>query len=200
MPLDPKVLLARPNDFGVLCSDPPDWIKALFSTWAIGPVIGNRDENLYEVINRAVILEKLLADPVHKDRWELFEAGHWAVGHVTHLSYQVLEGDGVTITPTAYLVNRLIKHAETVVCLDIPRYLKRLKDDSISNIDTALSRLLEKKLPKDLAKRVFNWLSKNDLEEVRFSSGQSIDPEEPILRKALAGLGYPCPDLQPQES
>lgn len=185
--IDLAQVLARPPDFGLdQGPDSPEWIRELFKTWALGPVITHRDTGPLQDVNAEVIQERLNACTAHTGRWNLFDASHWAVGHCTHLSYQVL--DGGEITETAKFLAAQFELLSLVQCLDTPRLMKRLQAETIETLTAMLGRIRTKALQKDLPKRVFNWLKKNRPESVRFSSCQSAEPEEAVVREALAAL------------
>jgi len=91
--IDAQKLLARPSDFG--------WFgdkDRMFQTWALGPVIEHRDSGLLAKSNARVLKRELAraaaAGEIEPESWEIVGCSHWAVGHVDHLSYRVLDDAG----------------------------------------------------------------------------------------------------------
>ncbi len=84
--------LQRPGSFG-LWSEHPHYAD-MFVTWALGPVIETRDSDTLERCNARALREYLAKDRTLAKDWCETEAGHWAVGHVTHLSFRVIDRRG----------------------------------------------------------------------------------------------------------
>jgi hypothetical protein len=91
--------LRRPDSF-ILWHDDPK----MFTTWSMGPVIETRDSDTITRSNAKALIEYLESDP-SLSGWEVKGCSHWAVGHVDHLSFQVLEKIGKALPKsTAYIV------------------------------------------------------------------------------------------------
>ncbi len=77
----------------------------MFKTWAIGPVVTNRDATAEEKAMMKKLIDFLESDPTLDRDWHLEDCSHWAVGWVIHLTYRVVEPSG---RPTR--IFRIIKH------------------------------------------------------------------------------------------
>lgn len=77
--------LRRPDSFILWNEDPK-----MFTTWSMGPVIQHRDSDTIQRSNAKALIEYLESDP-SLGGWEVKTCSHWAVGHVDHLTFQVLE-------------------------------------------------------------------------------------------------------------
>ena len=95
-PKEIKKALEYPSDFGYYGNNPD-----LFKTWTLGPVIETRDSDLLTVSNAKCLKASLEATFPGDDEWDIVGCSHWAVGWVDHLSFRIVENDGVTVTPVA---------------------------------------------------------------------------------------------------
>ncbi|MFA6132402.1 MAG: hypothetical protein WC869_00145 [Phycisphaerae bacterium] len=96
--------LRRPDSFA-LWEDDPKW----FSTWSLGPVFKHRDSDNIQLANAESLIEHLEADKTLDGTWEIVGCSHWAVGHVDHLAFQVIEKCGRAVpksTELGYTINR----------------------------------------------------------------------------------------------
>jgi hypothetical protein len=80
--------LRQPDNFG--------WFgdNDMFVTWALGPVIEHRDSDVLDRANAKALRNYLAEFPEIEGDWKITSCNHWAVGHVDHLSYRVVDGDG----------------------------------------------------------------------------------------------------------
>src|SRR6185369_4546023 len=81
------IAMKRPESFGYFGDDK----DKMFHTWAIGPVIETRDSDALTRSNAEALRRFLASDPSLEDEYRLTECSHWAVGHVTHLSFHAYE-------------------------------------------------------------------------------------------------------------
>lgn len=84
--------LERPSNFSMWSQAPH--ADEMFATWSLGPVIEHRDSDVLQRSNAAALRKHLASDPTLASDYDLTECNHWAVGHVTHLSFRVIESDG----------------------------------------------------------------------------------------------------------
>lgn len=89
---DIKKALRRPDSFGMFSS--ADHYEDMFKTWSLGPVILTRDSEALERSNAFVLKRELAKFPEWAEQWYIFDANHWAVGWVEHLSFQVIDEKG----------------------------------------------------------------------------------------------------------
>ena len=84
--------LKRPESFG-LHSHPHK--GEMFKTWGVGPIVKTRDSDILERANYKA-LKRALREEGFEDEEDFvwFDANHWAVGWVRHLSFRVLDADG----------------------------------------------------------------------------------------------------------
>lgn len=88
-PEEIKKALARPSDFGYFGKD-----DGMFETWALGPVIEHRESDALERSNAEALKRYLATMPELANDWRITGCSHWAVGHVDHLSYRVVNDEG----------------------------------------------------------------------------------------------------------
>jgi hypothetical protein len=98
-------MLASPSNFGAQA----EWREKLDAGWCVGPVILTRDSENREKANNIALRRELKALTAagiltHEDRWEIFGAGHWAVGWVDHLSFLVRDPESNALTNEARFV------------------------------------------------------------------------------------------------
>ena len=82
--------LRKPSNFGWFGDDDDD----MFVTWSLGPVIEHRDSDVLDRANAEALRRYLAEFPELADDWKITSCNHWAVGHVDHISYRVVDGDG----------------------------------------------------------------------------------------------------------
>ncbi len=76
--------MRRPDSFAYFGDDK----DKMFHTWALGPIIEHRDSDALQRSNAEALRRFLASDPSLNDDYRLTESSHWAVGHVTHLSFR----------------------------------------------------------------------------------------------------------------
>lgn len=89
-PEEIRKALSRPSDFGYF-GEKDD---GMFDTWALGPVIVHRDSDALARSNAEALRRYLATLPELDEDWRITGASHWAVGHVDHLSYRVIDAEG----------------------------------------------------------------------------------------------------------
>ena len=93
--LTPKEIadyLERPGSFGL--SSTADHAADMFVTWSLGPVIEHRDSDVITRANAKALRKHLASMPEMARYWTITRCGHWGVGWVEHLSFQVLTKRG----------------------------------------------------------------------------------------------------------
>lgn len=78
--------LERPSSFAMR-DDDPKW----FTTWSLGPVYKHRDSDNIQEANAIALIKHLESDPSLNKDWVVIGCSHWAVGHVDHLAFKVIE-------------------------------------------------------------------------------------------------------------
>ncbi len=90
---NPGVWLAdamrRPDNFGYFGEDR----DSMFVTWALGPVIKHRDSPVIDRANARALRKFLESDSSLDEEYRFTECNHWAVGHVTHISFHAYDSD-----------------------------------------------------------------------------------------------------------
>ena len=81
--------LERPGSFLLWGTHPRS--EDMFVDWSLGPVIEHRDSEVLDRANARALKRELSSDPSLEDDWMITGCSHWAVGHVDHLSFRVLE-------------------------------------------------------------------------------------------------------------
>jgi hypothetical protein len=95
-PAEIKRALEYPSDFGYSGNN-----ADLFKTWTLGPIIETRDSEMIAVSNAACLKASLAVAFPGDAEWGIVGCSHWAVGWVDHLSFRLVETDGITVTPVA---------------------------------------------------------------------------------------------------
>lgn len=83
----------------------------LFKTWSLGPIIRSAQETLIQQSNGIALVRHLESDPSLEDDWCLWDAKHFAVGPVTHLSFRVGNAPTKDIAEQERTVDRLEERA-----------------------------------------------------------------------------------------
>lgn len=104
--------LQAPEDFGY-SGDLP-----LFDTWALGPVIDFRDATVLTRANRGALERALGEHPEWEEQWAIVGAGHYEVGWVDHLAFEVVDQDGAPTAIFVFLKAWFTRLAEVSVVAD----------------------------------------------------------------------------------
>lgn len=201
--------LTRPDSFAMF-SDDPKW----FTTWSMGPVFRTRDSDNITRSNADALIKHLESDPT-LNGWEIIGCSHWAVGHVDHLAFKVIEKHGRDAPKSTDLAYHYpLKNHPGYRLTRIARVIKQWLDDleaypvadeaalSELELEEALETITQQSPPlgRDfIAKLPDSWSSDvyEKLQDVNGidTSGQGAWANEDKLEQVLASLGY----LEPKE-
>jgi hypothetical protein len=84
--------MRRPSDFAYFGESDEDRAR-MFVTWSLGPVIEHRDSDVTDRANAEALRRFLASDPSLEGEYRFTECSHWAVGHVTHVSFHAYDSD-----------------------------------------------------------------------------------------------------------
>lgn len=157
---DVREALSRPSDFGYSGNLP------MFETWSLGPVVDQRDATLLAKANWAALQRELTEHPGWEDQWSITGASHWAVGWVDHLSFQVLDDNGVT--KIAEFLKGWFDGLSEYPIADDSLYSEMRYEASIERIEQDLDDLERRKLLSDLPD---NW------REQMYASLSDLEPD-----------------------
>lgn len=79
--------MRRPDSFAYFGDD----TDRMFVTWSLGPVIEHRDSDCVDRANAEALRRFLASDPSLEGEYRMTSCSHWAVGHVTHISFHAYE-------------------------------------------------------------------------------------------------------------
>jgi hypothetical protein len=189
-----KEALARPDSFGYFGDD----TDRMFVTWALGPVIEHRDSGLLDRSNAAVLKRELGKHPEWSDDWRITEASHWAVGHVDHLSYRVIDDSGKA-TPIARFIKEWFRYLRDVYPVADEDHWGQLESDaSYTWIKQEAPREASRLgfiVPDDvdgdtLADRLMTWWGDHRCTALESVDDQGASPSGDDYRAAFEGCGF----------
>lgn len=201
--------LTQPDSFALMRDKPK-----LFVTWSLGPIFRTRDSDNIQTSNANALLKHLGSDHTLTG-WEVIGCSHWAVGHVDHLAFQVIEvykgkeGDpwavpgkiGYRLTRIARVIKKWFDDLEEYPVADADELLKVELEASLETIEQQsktgyyLSKHgveLKSKLPTDWVKKIYKILSHNGGIS---TDGQGAWADEDKLVAALKELEFVQPEV-----
>jgi len=196
-------ILKEPDSFAMHDGD-PKW----FTTWSLGPVFRHRDSDNIQEANANALLKYLNSDPSLSNDWEITGCSHWAVGHVDHLSFKVIEKVGKAVPKSTSLVYQL-SNRPGYQLTRIARIIKKWFDDlaeypvaddeelsrieleasleTIQNQSPPRGRDFNDDLPADWFNQVYGKMSRDGSISVE---GQGAWADEDKLEETLDSLGF----------
>lgn len=149
-PADIRAVIKRPSDFGYHGDLP------IGETWALGPVIVQRDSGPLDQVNdkaiRAMFAEAFGPEG-EENGWEVTRCGHWAVGWVEHLSFRAVDDDGQA-TPQFQLWRDIEDRMDSYPVLDEDALAEAEYDALIEHLEWSASRYVRSDAPDDWAARL----------------------------------------------
>jgi hypothetical protein len=202
--------LKEPDSFA-MHNDDPKW----FTTWSLGPVFKTRDSDNIQEANAIALIKHLESDPSLNNDWDIIGCSHWAVGHVDHLAFKVIERVGkATPKSTELAYHYPLSSRPGYRLTRIARVLKQwfdnlaeypvADDEELSRIEFEASleaiqsqspprgRELLDKLPEDWANQVYDVMGRDGSIS---TEGQGAWADEERLEQTLDSLGF----LQPKD-
>lgn len=183
-----KRALSRPDSFAYFGDE-----KSMFESWALGPVIEHRDSGLVDRSNARVLRRELAKHPEWSDDYRIESASHWAVGHVTHLSYRVIDAEGKA-TPIARFVRAWFKRlADEYPIADDDDHSTLEWETSMDWIDQEGPRMADRlgfKLPDEWFCPVKDWWDANRPNALENVDDHGASPSDDDWRAAFEGCGF----------
>lgn len=202
--------LKEPDSFAMHDRD-PKW----FVTWSLGPVYKHRDSDNIGEANANALIKHLESDPSLSNDWDVIGCSHWAVGHVDHLAFKVIEKVGKAVPKSTELpYTYMLKSRPGYRLARIARVLKQwfdnleeypvADDEELSRIEFEASldaiqsqspprgRDFIDKLPEDWVSQVYGVMSHDGMIS---TEGQGAWADEEQLEQTLDSLGF----LQPKD-
>jgi hypothetical protein len=192
--------LKEPDSFAMWESRPE-----MFVTWSLGPVHVHRDSSILEQVNSNALIKHLESDPTLQDQWENIGCSHWAVGHVDHLAFQVIEPTtdsnatwkipgrpGFSLTRIARVIKQWFDDLSDYPCADDAALSDAEYEASIKAIEDSIRGVeLIDNVPDDWPSQVYDIVVKNGKILVE---GDGAYVEEADVKAALEKLGFIKPD------
>jgi hypothetical protein len=171
-PAEIKRALQYPADFGYRGNNPD-----LFNTWTLGPIIESRDSEIVTVSNAACLKASLAAAFPVDEEWNIVGCSHWAVGWVDHLSFRLVESDGVTPTPIALWIKCFFDMIEEYPIADENDFSEREEVFARESItDTLRGKIRDELDSQECADKVLDVMHENgdDLPRENYSQDDRI--------------------------
>lgn len=162
--------------------------------WVLGPVILHRDSGLLEQSNSRVLLRRLESLPEFEEVWEVHELGHWAVGWVKHLSFQLFDEGGTKPTAIYVWLREWFAKLEDYPLADEDDYSALECEATYENVKSAVSMYRYRYLgDRDLDhEAIHTWLQENTPNALDNRDDQGGWPSDEAIAQAVEALYGPA--------
>lgn len=193
LPASIQLALMRPPNFGLSPSHPH--YDEMFVTWSLGPILRTRDSDLLAESN-ADALEKHLEEdyPELGDDWYVTSCDHWGPGWVDHLSFRVLEPDGVTPTKIYDVLKDWYDRLADYPIADESDFSRREYEATLENIRSEGQSSVRNDPPEDWCEQIFGYLWDHAPREMEASGCNGAYPSRAAVEKAMEALNLIDPE------
>ena len=193
---DTRKALERPSSFALFSGE--EHADEMFKTWALGPVIEHRDSGILQRSNARVLrreIERAEKDGIiESDSYNEISCNHWAVGHVDHMTFRVLDDAG-QVTRVARWLKAWFDGLSDYPVADESDHSELELEETYANIRLAGEMLVrrmdpEPELPEEWVDETWRWFWDNDQSAVENCDDQGGHPTDDQLRAAWTALGW----------